>query len=311
MPSLANHLRNVYRHYVIEDNRVQDRLLRAYKFGLRQRARMRALAAFRPRGGVPTNVYYATVQKTGSHWIKAIFNDSRLRHYSRLWSYPGHRYEWDEFHKRFPRSHFVPTLFISYGQYEEIIKPADHRTFYVMRDPRDIVTSWYHSMRYTHRLAGKVAKHRAILQSMSQDDGITYCIETLSYRFSFIRTWAIEGPKDPAVLLVRFEHLVAHPKEEFRRIMAHCRIPIPDAELDLLLDDYTKDKMRVLDEDARSFIRRRTLSDESHYRSKASTWQEAFTEDHMALFLRINGDLLQCLGYADESSKLLPLHEHS
>ncbi len=305
MAAIGDKLRNAYGRYVINDTQMQNRLMAIYKFGLRQRARARGVAGvIRPRKGVPTNVYYATTQKTGSHWIKAIFDDQRVRRYSKLWSYPGHRYEWDQFHKRFPRHHFVPGLFISYGQYEEIIKPADHRTFYVMRDPRDLVVSWYHSMRDTHRLTGKVAKHRSILRSMSLEDGITYCIETLSFPFAFMRTWAFEGPKDPAVLLVQFERLVSHPKEEFGRIMEHCRIPIPRGELDAMLDDYTKDKIRALDEDARSFLRRRSLSDESHYRHQASSWQEAFTDEHMELFLRVNGDLLQCLGYVDVDENL-------
>ncbi len=306
MASLSEMLRDTYGRVVINNPQVQNRLLKVYKYGLRRLAGARVLVgAVRPRNGVPTNVYYATTQKTGSHWIKAIFNDPRVRQCSKLWSYPGHRYEWDEFHKRFPRYHFVPALFISHGQYEEIIKPTDHRTFYVMRDPRDIVVSWYHSMRDTHRLTGKVAKHRAVLQSVSLDEGITYSIETLAYRFAFMRTWILEGPKDPAVLLVYFEQLVANPKEEFFRIMTHCKIPISNDELALVLDDYTKEKMRVLDEDARSFIRKRSLSDESHYRQKASTWQEAFTQEHVALFLRVNGDLLQRLGYADFPSDML------
>ena len=305
MTSLSDRLRDAYGRHVINDVRMQNRLFKCYRFSRRRLAGVRAIAGiFRPRNGVPTNVFYVTTQKAGNHWIKAVFNDSRVRRYSRLWSYPGHNYEWDEFHTRFPRFHFVPALFISYGLYEWIIKPKDYRTFYIMRDPRDVVVSWYHSMRDTHRLAGKVDKHRAILRSMSLEDGITYCIETLAYRFAFMRTWALEGPKDPAVLMMRFENLVANPKVEFRRIMAHCRIPIPDAELDTVLNDYTKDKMRVLDEEARSFLRKRSLSDESHYRPKASSWQEAFTDEHMALFHNVNGDLLQQLGYTDVPSEL-------
>ena len=305
MALIANKLRNAYARHVINDARVQDRLWKVYKFGRRRLAGARALAgAIRPRHGVPTNVYYATVQKTGSHWIKAIFNDPRVRRCSKLWSYPGHRYEWDEFHKRFPLYHFVPALFISHGQYEEIIKPTDHRAFYVMRDPRDIVVSWYHSMRDTHRLTGKVAKHRAVLRSASFDEGITYSIETLAFHFAFMRTWILEGSKDPAVLFVYFEQLVANPKVEFRRVMDHCRIPISDEVLGSVLDDYTKENMRVLDEDDRSFIRKRSLSDESHYRPKASTWQESFTHEHVALFLRVNGDLLQRLGYEKFPSEL-------
>lgn len=303
MSPLSERFRAWYGQRVVDDAAVQTVLLNAYKVGLRARARARGvvgLAGARP--GVPTNVYYATVQKTGSHWFKAVFDDPRVRRLSGLWSYPGHRYEWDEFHKRFPRRHFVPALFISHGQYEEIVKPPDHRTFYVTRDPRDIVVSWYFSMRDTHRLVGKVPQHRAVLRERSFEDGITYALETLAYTFSFMRSWAYAAPRDPNVLVVKFEDVMADPRAGLRVLFDHCRIPVSDALLDDLASDYTKDKMRERDE-ARSLLTQRSTSSASHYRPEASSWQEAFTPEHRARFAAINGDLLDLLGYSDAPSR--------
>ena len=39
-----------------------------------------------------------------------------------------------------------------------IDKPAPYRTFYPVRDPRDMVVSWYFSMRDTHRVFGPIAR---------------------------------------------------------------------------------------------------------------------------------------------------------
>jgi hypothetical protein len=297
MTSLPDRFRSWYGAHVVENAAAQTVLLNTYKAGLRARAKARGVVGrlSGPRG-VPTNVYYATIQKTGSHWFKAIFEDDRVRARSGLWSYPGHRYEWGEFIPEFPPRHFVPALFMPYGLYEEIRRPPDHRTFYVTRDPRDVVVSWYFSMRDTHRLVGKVPQHRAVLRACSQDEGLHYAIETLAYTFAFMRSWAYAAPRDEHVLMVRFEDATARPFESFRAIFDHCRIPIPDDELRAVLADYTKDAMRRLD-DERPFWRQRSLSEGSHYRPSASSWRQAFTPEHHARFAAVNGDLLALLGY--------------
>jgi len=292
-------IHRLYGQYVIENPRVQGRLLRGYNFVRRRVAEVHGVAGrVVAKKGVPTNVYYASVQKTGSHWFKAILEDPRIRRVSGLRSYPGHRYEWGEFIRKFPPGHVVPALFVPYGLYEEIVKPEDHRTFYVIRDPRDIVVSWYFSARDTHRLVGKVPKYRAVLRACSQDEGLHYAIETLSYTFAAMRTWAYAAPTDPAVLIVRFEDATARPVETFRAIFDHCRIPVPDDLLREVMADYTKDAMRRMD-DARPFWRQRSLSDDSHYRPTASSWREAFTPAHHARFAEVNGDLLRLLGYEE------------
>jgi endonuclease III-like uncharacterized protein len=58
------------------------------------------------------NIYHASIQKTASQWIKAIFNDQRIKKHTNLFTYPQHRYEWDDFHKKFPKYTFVSGLYI-------------------------------------------------------------------------------------------------------------------------------------------------------------------------------------------------------
>jgi hypothetical protein len=155
MKSVSRLAKDLYARYIIENSRAQNRLLKAVNLGRRTAARLRSLRkALTFPDHLPQNIYHASVQKTGSHWVKSIFSDPRIRRYTHLHSYPGHRYEWTEFHTRFPKYHFVPGLFISYGSYEEIRKPEHYKTFYIIRDPRDIVVSGYCSIRVPHRLAG-------------------------------------------------------------------------------------------------------------------------------------------------------------
>lgn len=235
------------------------------------------------------NIYFATIQKAGSQWIKAIFHDNRIKKYTGLSTYPQHRYEWDDFHKNFPLKTFVPGLYMSYDLYEEIEKPNNYKTFYVMRDPRDIVVSWYYSMLESHSLMGKVGKYRNHLQRLNHDKGIEYCIKALAFKFAGMRTWMYSEDKD--VYICKFEDLILGPYDQFQKIFNHCQITIPPVVLQEVLNDYEKEKMRNQD------IQKRKNNKISHYRKLSSSHEKEFQKHHYELFYQINGNLLETLGY--------------
>ncbi len=257
------------------------------------RLEMRSLLPSVEQSACADNVYHAAVQKTGSQWISSVFDDARIRRVSGLASHPQFRYEWGEFRGRFPRYTFVPGLFISRGLYDEITKPDDHRTFYVMRDPRDIVVSWYYSMRDSHRPMGKVVDHRRRLRNMDRDEGLAYCIRAFQLKFAFMRSWAYAAD-DPKTLFVKLEDLSADPVGGFSEIMDHCGIELSTSKLEEVLADYTKDKMRQRD------LRTRSDDERSHYRQTPSDWREVFTAEHRELFRDVTGDLVELLGYDTE-----------
>lgn len=238
------------------------------------------------------NVYFATVQRSGSQWVKEIFSDRRVLARTGLASYPQHRYEWDQFHKSFPRYTFVPGLYMSYDLYEEIDKPASYRTLYVIRDPRSIVVSWYWAALETHTMMGKIGKYRADLSKLDFNDGLSYSIRALAGKFTDMRTW-MYNTSDPHVLMVRFEELTRDPLRCFGEIFAHCQVPMPSATLESVLEDYTKAKMRERD------LQRRPEAPDSHYRARTSDHREVFTPEHYELFHGVTGDLVSLLGYAE------------
>ncbi len=241
----------------------------------------------------PTNIYQATIQKTGSQWIKEIFSDPKIAAISGLYTYPQHRYEWTEFHLRFPKGTFVPGLYMSYDLYEEIEKPKYYRTFYVLRDPRDVIVSWYYSMLKSHILMGKVGTYRAALSQLDYNDGISYCIDALQLRFAQQRSWMIYGKTDPHVLIVKYEDLIADPFKQFKHLFEHCHIPVPDETLEEVIQKYSFTNMKKKDLEKRS-----AESAESHYRKgKAEEWREALTEEHLKKFYGITGNLIEVLGY--------------
>lgn len=250
----------------------------------------RALA---PVGKPPLrNVYFATVQRSGSQWLRAVFNDPRIIASTGLRVYPQHRYEWDEFHGRFPPFTFVPGLYMSYDLYEEIQKPGRYRTFFVLRDPRSIVVSWYWAALESHSLMGKIGRYRRDLRELDFSDGLAYSIRALTTKFADMRTW-MDHADDPHVLIVHFEELTQAPDNCLAKILTHCEARVDRETIGAVLEDYTKAKMRQRD------LERNPTAAESHYRSRSSNYREAFEPRHYDLFAAVTGDLVELTGYAE------------
>lgn len=238
------------------------------------------------------NLYLASVQKTGSQWLSAVLSDPEINSLTSLKPYPQRRYEYDEFKRTFPRGVYVPGLYISYDLYEEIIKPTSYRTVYVMRDPRDIVVSWYWSMKETHTIMGKVSKYRAALNELNFDEGLHYCIDAFNMKFACMRSWA-NNLSDPNVLPVRLEASRSDPVGFVQIILRHIDINCDRILLSRILENYTIQKMRAKD------LEKRSAGEESHYRRTPSSHREVFSLKHQQHFREVNGNLLEVLGYEE------------
>jgi len=280
--------------FILESPRLQDRLLNIKRASLRLKANIVGFGMqLMRRGASPVNVYHASVQKTGSQWIKAVLSDPDIRRMTGLHTYPQHRYEWNEFHASFPPYHFIPGLYISYGAFEEIRKPSRYAVFYVLRDPRDITVSWYFSMLHTHRLAGKVPQHRAVLRERSRSDGLMYAIDVLALKFAFMRDWLLRADRD-RVLFVHFSELTESPVPTYRRILEHCGFAVSSDLLRAVTSRYTKETMAAR-ERARPLLLKRRIADRSHYRHTGETWDDIADPCHRERLLSVAGDVVEMI----------------
>lgn len=237
------------------------------------------------------NIYYATIQKTGSQWLKRIFSDYEIRRITGLTTYPQHHYDLDEFQKVFPRNTFVPCLYIDYSLYEEIIKPISYRTFYVLRDPRDIIISWYYSTLRTHDLMKKIGTYRKELEDRNFEDGISFCIDILNSKFCQQRSWVIGARNDKNVLIIKYEELVLKQWESFKKLFDWCGINITDKILDSLLKKYSFKNLREEDIRWRGGIW-------SHYRKgEINQWKKELSKENLKKFYDNTGNLIEVLGY--------------
>lgn len=235
------------------------------------------------------NIYHCAVRKTASQWIKEILSDPIVYRYSGLPTYDPRYYRWRD-PRLCPPNRIALSLFISHGRFEAIAKPDRYRAFFVMRDPRDLVVSSYFSTRDSHAPMGDVLPVRKILREKSKKDGLLYLIDHLATKgtFAALRSWAT-APSSEAVRLVRYEDLTGeHQADEADRLLRHCGIAVPPAELATLLSRYSFSRMHD----------RKAAGSVSHYRKgEPGDWRNHFDDDVQEAFARATGDLVELLQY--------------
>jgi hypothetical protein len=189
---------------------------------------------------------------------------------------------------------------MDYQSYLSIPKPASFRTFAVIRDPRDIVVSWYFSVRYSHPPMGKIPQHREVLNKIPVDDGLIYCIEYLKEYglFAALQSW-ISGPRsDPQIRLFRFEDLVNEERQfsMLTDLFSHCRFPFNENEIRDLMEKYSFVEMQK-----RAKKGQPENPEISHFRKgMPGDWRNYFNAKVDSAFAERLGNLVGGLGYREE-----------
>ena len=119
--------------------------------------------------------------------------------------------------------HKIVSVYASYESYLCIPKLGGYRTFYILRDPRDIVVSHY----FATRAGGAQNPHSELFQRMDNPDtGLPLMIDNLEEMalFAAMRSW-VEATGDQQVLELRFEDLIGPGQFKFfQQLLAHCDI---------------------------------------------------------------------------------------
>lgn len=199
------------------------------------------------------------------------------------------------FTEPFPEKTIVSPMYIDYRCFAGIPKADRYKAFFVMRDPRDIVVSWYYSSRYSHLVMGDdIRRVRESLERVPVDEGLLLSIDLLADYglFDSLRAWSRAPELDPDVAVVRYEDLVSERQLEVTsELLRHLDIGLPRAELESLLDGHSFSRVsggrRQGSEDKRSHIRKGTAGD----------WKRLFDSAVARRLEERAGDLAQELGY--------------
>lgn len=250
-----------------------------------------------------TNVYHCCVQKTASQWIRHILGDWRFYRYSGLeamhpsevWpaDYTGQPLTERHIVTPFPPGTVVTPLYTDRPSFDIVEKPGSYRAFFVTRDPRDIIVSYYFSTKNTHTTrSARVVESRRLLDELTEEEGLQWAVGMLDEHglFQALRSWVVANDSEDH-LLVRFEDLTGPDSTgEYRRLMDHLDVRMPDDVLADLLNDHAFEKMTGRQKGEENQFR--------HLRKGLSgDWVNYFTEAVMDTFLETTGDLVEILGY--------------
>lgn len=244
------------------------------------------------------NIYHCCIQKTATQWFSKLLTD-RL-----IWKntgfslyYPGKNFITgdklilDQL-KDIPKPGIICSPFyIQYDTFEKFTKNDIYKAFYIIRDPRDIIISNYFSIKYSHPVLNNyIVDNRKDLIQLSEHDGIMKLIvNTAKFITQIMHKW--NAADNVNIKIFKFEDVFGPEQLAFLKdIFSHCRVSLPDADIQYLVDQYSFQKI--------SGRRAGTEDQKHHYRKGVSgDWKNYFSEEHKQRFKLEAGDLLIGLGY--------------
>ena len=252
------------------------------------------------------NIYHCCVHKIGSQWIRKVFADPAVYRATGLRTYAygprlddGARsrgYRDVRFDRPFPAGRIVSPLYMPYEGFATLTKAEPWRAFFVMRDPRDVLVSWYFSSVSSHPTNSSrgMARARELLSDLDEEQGLVESVRRLARYglFDALGSWV--DADGPAVMLVRYEDLIGDDRDHWwKRLLDHCDVSMSDADREALLARYS---FQVLSgrppgqEDTGSKLRKGVAGD----------WRNRFTPAVDDAFSEATGDLVRRLGYEEE-----------
>ena len=262
------------------------------------------------------NIYHCCTQKTASQWFKSVFSDPIFYKYTGLGvcTHPEWRekligscfdnsmpllevsaelYAGHEVSVPFPSHTVGASLYIGHKTYEKIPKPEKSRGFFILRDPRDIVVSWYFSTKYSHALSDSISKFRGDLNKLNLKEGMIYSIDRINEfgLFTGQRSWMAVSEKNHNVKVFRYRDFALNNKKFLKDLFDYLDIVMPQKRFDEL---FNRHKFQVYSKGREHG----TVDHNSHYRKgQPGDWIEYFDKTIISHFTNVTGDLLEVLGY--------------
>lgn len=251
------------------------------------------------------NIYHCCVHKTGSQWVRKVFADPAVYRATGLRTYAygprlddgdkSRSYRDIRFDRPFPSGRIVSPLYMPYEGFAALRKPEPWRAFFVMRDPRDIVVSWYFSSVSSHPTNSSrgMARTRGLLAELDEEQGLIESVRRLARYglFDALRSWV--GQSDPEVMVIRYEDLIGDDRDRrWKELLDHCGVPLPDSDRESLLSRYSFEVLSGRlpgQEDTGSKLRKGVAGD----------WRTRFTPSVQTAFSEETADLVHRLGYLE------------
>ena len=241
------------------------------------------------------NIYHCCTQKTASQWVRRIFSDPVFYKTTGLLMQPYvqlglNKARLDE---EWPARTAVTHLYVNHDTFRAMPKPGDYKAFFMIRDPRDCVVSWYHSARYSYNASRLISFLREQLNARSEPDGLVFMIEWLDEAgfFTAQRSWAEAEKEYSDFRIFRYEDLNLAPRKFLDKLLDYLEVPLSVPDRDRLSESHAWEKLSGGRKKGEQNIK-------SHYRkAKTGDWKAYLQGKTLSRFNEITADLIPVLGY--------------
>lgn len=281
------------RAYVLEMDGQVDSASMAYRQALEMAFTGERVESYSPW----RNIYHCCTQKTASQWLRRIFSDTAFFKATGLLMQPYVQLGLNEARlpDAWPAGTIVTHLYVNHDTYREMPKPGAFKTFFMLRDPRDCLVSWYYSARYSHNPAYPIDWLREQLISRSEAEGLVFLIDWLNEAgfFEAQRSWVEAAGESPDLQVFRYESLNLDPHGFIDDLFNHLEIPMSSSARGQLCERHAWDKLSGGREKGEQDVH-------SHYRkAKTGDWKDFFTVTALSHFKKVTNDLVSVLEYED------------
>ena len=194
-----------------------------------------------------SDVAVVSFPKCGRTWLRALLGVALHDHFEL-----SGEYELTDIHRLADRDPRVPRVHFLHDDDPHLKAPGELRSprdafrdkavVFLVRDPRDVLVSLYHHKRFRSR------SFRGALE-----DYLRQPVGSIDTLIAYYDMWLANRDATRSFLLLRYEDLHAHPREELARVMRFLGVPSPSpAALDAAVRFASFSNMRAMEESGRA-----------------------------------------------------------
>jgi estrone sulfotransferase len=250
----------------------------------RSRALRGVAVAARHRGLRPDDIFVASYPRSGNTWIRFLLADlatgepADFESVDRLIPGVG-------FHEGAPGLANAHRLIKTHEPYRSEYR----RAVYFIRDPRDVLVSWY---RVTRTDPDDLGEIDTFVHDFMTDRASPYGSWS-----EHIRGWRQAKQRGAQILFWRFEDMRSDPSGALREIARFVEIPADEGQIEAALARNSPQRMRELEREGAEYLRKAIGHRSRGVRQGATgSWRELLTAEHLAV-LRPALELGAELGY--------------
>lgn len=246
----------------------------------------------------PDDVFLVSYPRSGNTWTRFLLGNLIYQNdpitFSNIESrIPEIYFSPDRMLRRLPRPRILKS--------HECFQPHYPHVIYIVRDPRDVVISFYHHNLKARNVPDEYPLNRFVPRFIAGEFDAKFG----SWRDNVL-SWVALRANDPRFLMLRYEDMKLNPGQILRDVVTFLEqysfreLDSSGEALQRAIELSSPERMRALErqESSRWILTKGTRSDKPFVRSAvAGSWKSQLDEESIAAIESAWGDLMQNLGY--------------